>query len=297
MHSLLAAAPSRATHPPSCSLSSSLCPGRLAVSYFSRGVHRDRDPVYSTVEKRLSRHVNRIPSESTEKENAARKEKLAESSRFEAAKISVTSVKRGIGRAFPIHRSRSLSPKARLSTTKRLTSMCCVRQSSAFPSGHPFYISLSQFISRNWEGTLEKGDFRRFAQTLSNDLCTFYRFRSTHRTSSYSVVAVFFFYHILHILPITVAENARGSEKIRADAINISIYSCRGFSSANARARNREGTTTIARLRATVLSRKYDFVRGKALDADSYELHRSFNHITRLRRASVSPSFCFDLIE
>lgn len=45
-------------------------------------------------------------------------------------------------------------------------------------------------------------------------------------------------------------------------------------------------------------SRKYDFVRGKALDIDSYaELHRSFNHITRLRRASVSPSFCFDLIE
>jgi len=26
-------------------------------------------------------------------------------------------------------------------------------------------------------------------------------------------------------------------------------------------------------------------------------LHRSFNHITRLRRASVSPSFCLDLIE
>jgi len=27
------------------------------------------------------------------------------------------------------------------------------------------------------------------------------------------------------------------------------------------------------------------------------ELHRSFNHITRLRRANVSPSFCLDLIE
>lgn len=36
-------------------------------------------------------------------------------------------------------------------------------------------------------------------------------------------------------------------------------------------------------------SRKYDFVR-KALDVDDWELHRSFNHITRLRRASVSPT-------